>query len=159
MRSFVMGAIVAGLAVQPAPARPGLAATGPALIEGGGGTPEVVLARDAIDDVQSLVFLQSFGLDAIKPVKVPPGKRVFLTNTLTIAETGSRSTYDGLAKISVRWRQTGGPEVKVENADGRKAVFVAPATAGELTFKVTLKNRAGTREGVLSVTVDPTASR
>lgn len=67
------------------------------------------------------------------PTDAAFGQKVTLTGT---GSTGTISAYS--------WRQTGGPAVSISGSDQAVATFFAPATAGTLTFELTVSGPAGT---------------
>lgn len=82
----------------------------------------------------------------MRPLSYPwpgtyPGGTVYTNQTYTL--DGSRSQdYDGHI-VSYQWQQISGPTVQINNANNAMASFVAPATATELIFKLTVTDNEG----------------
>lgn len=81
-----------------------------------------------------------------------PDQTVQQGQTVTLDGGSSQGTITAFS-----WQQTGGSGVTLTGADTVRATFTAPASAGDLTFRLTATGPAGTSTSTVTVTVQQVA--
>jgi hypothetical protein len=108
-------------------------------------------------DPSSKRFLDMFHVSQMQPAGAKSGQVLELIKFVPVAEDPDFDPLAEIDKITVQWKQTGGPPAMMEAATTARPRAIMPAVTELqlLTFQVTISNPSGARTGTLPIHLRP----